>query len=172
MFNNRESREHKLERLNIVPIMDAVFIFIFFLLFSAQFIKIFEIEMDAPIVSDVPDDKKIKEDPLNLKIKIYKSKIEVITGLDEVLEEIFFKRDTNYKTKVKKLLVDLRVKHPKDDYAIISPLPNIRYDEIVEVIDLVQTIPEGTKVEIVKDGEQASLRKIFSQVVLEPMNEI
>jgi biopolymer transport protein ExbD len=31
------------EKLNLVPIMDSVFIFIFFLLMSASFLKIYEI---------------------------------------------------------------------------------------------------------------------------------
>ena len=64
-------REDKLEKLNLVPIMDAVFIFIFFLLFSAQFIKLFEIETEAPIVNEVPSNKPLEKEPLNLKLKVY-----------------------------------------------------------------------------------------------------
>ena len=39
------------EKLNLVPIMDSVFIFIFFLLMSAQFIHVMEIGSPVPILS-------------------------------------------------------------------------------------------------------------------------
>ena len=40
----------KPEKPNLIPIMDAVFIFIFFLLMSAQFIDLFEIGSSVPMV--------------------------------------------------------------------------------------------------------------------------
>lgn len=168
----REREEHKLERLNLVPIMDAVFIFIFFLLFSAQFIKIFEIETEAPVVSEVPENQKMDKDPLNLIVKVYQRKIEVLKGIDQDVVKTFFKDNKSYLEKIKGLVLDLRLKHPKDDYVIISPEPTIKYDEIVGVIDAVQSLPKGKVYKIRKKGQDIRLRKIFTQVVLEPIDEI
>ena len=39
---SRRQRKEPEKRLNLIPILDSVFIFIFFLLMSANFIKIFE----------------------------------------------------------------------------------------------------------------------------------
>ena len=166
---NREVPE--LERLNLVPIMDAVFIFIFFLLFSAQFIKIFEIETSAPVVSEVPTDVKVENDPLNLIVKVYDRKIEVMTGVDQNIEETYFMADDDYIEKLKEKLVKLRISHPKDDYAIISPIASIKYDEIIKIIDAVQSIPKGKVVKINNKGESKELSKIFTQIVLEPLSE-
>ncbi len=47
--------------LNLVPIMDAVFIFIFFLIMSSSFVKMFEIQSDVPIISDAPPPLRTKK---------------------------------------------------------------------------------------------------------------
>lgn len=161
-----------LERLNIVPIMDAIFIFIFFLLFSAQFIKIFEIETEAPIVSEVPQNVKFDEEPLNLVIKIFKNKIEVITGVDQIIKDTYYKIDADFKEKFKRNMIDLRKKYPNDDQVILAPEASIEYNEIISLIDLVQTIPNDENLVVTVKGQENTLKKIFTQVVLESMNEI
>ena len=61
-------RMKKPPKLNLIPILDAIFIFIFFLLMSAQFIDIYEIGSDAPITStSSPENKK---PPLNLTLEL------------------------------------------------------------------------------------------------------
>ena len=50
---SRRRRAKKGDGINLTPILDAVFIFIFFLILSAQFIKTFEINSDIPLVSDI-----------------------------------------------------------------------------------------------------------------------
>lgn len=168
----REREIPVLEKLNIVPIMDAVFIFIFFLLFSAQFIKIFEIETEAPIVSEVPENIKLDKDPLNLIVKLYKRKIVMHTGVDQIVAGTYYKNDKSYRSKMKKKLMDLRLSHPKDDFVVISPDPLIEYDEIIKTIDIVQTIPGGKEFKIKIKGKVRNLKKIFTQIVLEPMDEL
>lgn len=170
MIEQRSRGDHKHERLNLVPIMDAVFIFIFFLLFSAQFIKIFEIETHAPIVSSVPSDKKLEDEPLNLVIKIKKGTVEVFTGIDPALKFKIFLDQKNAISQLKSEMINLRRQYPKDDEAIVSPIPSIRYKTIVKVIDGIQYIPQGMKVEIEKKGEVVPLKKIYSNVVLEPLD--
>src|SRR4051794_27603554 len=68
------------EKLNLVPIMDSVFIFIFFLLMSASFLKIYEIGSPIPIVSDQEPPKQEKE-PLALTMVIESNEIKVSKGV-------------------------------------------------------------------------------------------
>lgn len=169
----RRKKEHpELERLNIVPIMDAVFIFIFFLLFSAQFVKIFEIETEAPIVSEVPQDVKLEDEPLNLIVRIFQDRLEILTGVDKNKYGTYFKDNENYKAEMKNELVKLRLSYPKDDQAIIVPEPNIEYDQIIQAIDIVQTIPEGEELSVIVKEKEKVLKKIFTQIVLEAEDEI
>lgn len=169
MIKLRSREEHKLERLNLVPIMDAVFIFIFFLLFSAQFIKIFEIETHAPIISTVPSDKKPEDEPLNLTIKIRAKVVEVYTGIDPALQFRVYLNEESSMNELKSKMIALRTKHPNDDEAIVSPLPQIRYNVIVKVIDAIQYIPTGQKIRVETKKGSKVLNKIYSQVVLEPL---
>ena len=56
-------------RPNIIPILDAVFIFIFFLLMSAQFIKYFTIHSDTPSVKMINSSEKESKDSLKLGLR-------------------------------------------------------------------------------------------------------
>ena len=167
----RTRQVEKLERLNIVQIMDAVFIFIFFLLFSAQFIKLFEIETEAPVVSEVPEYVELEKDPLNLILKVYSNKIELLKGIDRIIDKTFYKKDVNYLILLKQELLKLRLSHPDDDYVIISPQPQIKYNEIIKIIDAAQTLPDKKIYKVKTKDKEKVLKKIFSQLVLEPMDE-
>lgn len=155
----------KAERLNLVPIMDAVFIFIFFLLFSAQFIKIFEIEMNAPVVSDRPSENKEDESLLQLTLKIDLKKIEIFTGINKKLVKTIYKDENNYLDLLNEYMLMLKGQHPedKDDYVIINPAKYINYEEIVKTIESIQLL----KIKDKNDDNQ----KLFKQVVLEPLIE-
>ena len=170
MIKLRSREEQKINRLNLVPIMDAVFIFIFFLLFSAQFIKIYEIETHAPIVSTVPSDKKMDKEPLNLTLKISQERIEVFTGIKPALRLSVDLADNNALEQLKSKMIELRSNYPEDDEAIISALPTTKYDIIVKTIDAIQHIPAGQTVKIKSKGIEKKLTKIYTQVVLEPLN--
>jgi biopolymer transport protein ExbD len=170
----RHREEIKTDKLNLVPIMDAVFIFIFFLLFSAQFIKLYEIEMEAPIVSDSPTIKDKEEDPLHLAINIQNTKIVVKTGVEAKAIKTFYVRDPRYLEVLNSFLLSLKQQHPEegDDYAIIAPNAGVTYEQIVKVIESVQKLPTSDIFTIKKkDGKKIRLKKIFTQVVLEPLNE-
>ncbi len=169
MLKLRSREEQKMERLNLVPIMDAVFIFIFFLLFSAQFIKIYQLETQAPIISTIPSDKKFDKEPLSLKIKLSNRKIDVFTGVISKLEFSLYLDEENSLQILSEKLIELRKVHPQDDEAIIAPDISVPYRDIIKVIEAVQKIPEGLTLSVDKDGEVKNLKKIFSNVVLEPL---
>ena len=68
---SRKNFKYKFQRPNLIPVLDAVFIFIFFLSLSADFVNLFEINSNVPIVSSAPPSKTI---PLNLTLKVTNNK--------------------------------------------------------------------------------------------------
>ncbi|MCT4641732.1 MAG: biopolymer transporter ExbD [Bacteriovoracaceae bacterium] len=149
-------------KLNLIPILDAIFIFIFFLLMSAQFLDIYEIGSDAPISMSAPrDDKK---DILNLTIKIGKN-IQVYTGLEENLVKSFSFKELD---KLNKLLISLKTKNTKEDSVILKPSSSVKYDKIISVIDNIKEIKEKDKyIKVNKGGTQKLSNKLFTQVIFE-----
>ena len=132
----------------------------------------FEIETDAPLVSQVPVDQKLDKDPLNLKIKILENSIQVFTGIDEILLEKLERFHPRDKEKLKNIVFDLRKKNPEDDYAVIAPISSIPYEDVVEVIDIIQTLPSELKtLKLEVKGKTVEKKKIFTQIVLEPLDE-
>lgn len=171
MFKIPKRDEHVVEKINLIPIMDAVFILIFFLLFSAQFIKIYEITSDAPIINELPPEEKLKKDPLNLIIKINTDGITITTGLDSIIHTEIPKDsfDYNYE-KLKQVVLDLKKSHLNEKYAIVAPEKDVKYEYIIKIIDAIKLLPENQKqLKVSINGEVKTLYNIFDNVVLEPL---
>lgn len=130
---SRKKKKH--QKLNLIPILDAIFIFIFFLLMSAQFIDIYEIGSDAPITSTTSE--KTKEKPLNLTLVLDKDNITVKTGLDEKIHKTI-KADNL--AELNNVLIQLKKQYPKETSAILKPNKNFKYKKIVSVIDYTRQI--------------------------------
>ena len=140
----------KPEKLNLVPILDSVFIFIFFLLMSAQFVDVFEIGSSLPMTkeaSDKPDEK----DPLNLTVEISKENIVVRTGLRNPQTRTFA---STSEAEMTDYLTELKRKHPKENTMILKADPKIPFQRLITVIDYTQ---------IGKDKKE----KLFEQIVFD-----
>lgn len=157
--------KHKIQevpKLNLIPILDAIFIFIFFLLMSAQFLDIFEIGTDAPI-SMSTDEVKSKKEPLNLILDISKNKIIVKTGLDENVVKTFEERDLS---KLNKYLIDLKRKNLSESAVILRPDSKYKYQKIIKIIDTVKAIKKkGQYIEVTKNGKKKLSQVLFDQVI-------
>lgn len=144
----------KPERINLIPIMDAVFIFIFFLLMSAQFINVYEIGSSVPMVREVRQEK-IDKDPLNLVIEIHASEVVLKTGKEG--RKIASFQDSDLE-KMRDVLGELKKKNPTEKVAQLRPQGKIPFHRLVKVIDHTKENPK-TKVklfeEIVFDGKAA-----------------
>ncbi|MGB0453503.1 MAG: ExbD/TolR family protein [Bacteriovoracaceae bacterium] len=164
----------KIEKLNLIPILDAVFIFIFFLLMSAQFLEVYEIGSDAPAVKMVEKDNKDKKDPLNLTLEISKKEIKVLTGLNSrTVASVAFSKDANSYDldKLKKVLVDIKVKNSEEESIILRPKANVPYKSIVKIMDTARKL-ERSETELVienKNGTKVKTRKLFEQIVFETL---
>ena len=135
------SRRHasKETKLNLVPILDAVFIFIFFLLMSAQFVKIFELGSDVPIVSSEPPPPSNKK-PLSLMININRSTIEVYAGIPERLIKVVRKnREGEYAVEeLHNFLVGLKRRNQSERTVVLNPKIDLTYEKLVEIMDAIR----------------------------------
>lgn len=156
------------QRLNLIPILDAVFIFIFFLLMSAQFVKIFEINSDVPIVSDAPPPKDQK-DPLALTLTITNSGFALSTGVPSKTVKKIPKQDGLYDlTALHNYLVDLKKRHVKEKSIIFIPKVDIDYEIIVQIMDAVRMLKKTDDADLFikdKDGVDVKVKELFNQIV-------
>lgn len=151
---------------NLIPILDAVFIFIFFLLMSAQFLDIYEIGSDAPAVKTIAENKKDDRPPLNLTLDITKTEIVVKTGLDEKVVKKFERVDGQYNFEgLNDVLAALKIKHPTESSVILRPKSDVPYNDLVKIMDSCRDLKKGARSLATKD--EKSGRKLFEQIIFE-----
>ncbi|MDB9786620.1 biopolymer transporter ExbD [Bacteriovoracaceae bacterium] len=169
MYKTPSSRKRdKLDaKLNLIPILDAIFIFIFFLLMSSNFVRIFEIQSDVPIISNtlpVKNTNKI----LALTVDITKKGFAVYTGLPSKLIRVISKKDSKYDFEsLHQFLVDVKLKNPKEKTVILNPKIDITYDIIVDIMDAVRTLRKTDPSIIFTDkkGIKAKADTLFNDII-------
>lgn len=151
-------------RLNLIPILDAIFIFIFFLLMSAQFIDIYEIGSDAPITST--SDKHPEKDPLNLILELKGNKIVIKTGMNGTIHKTISYKNLN---QLNDSLIEIKNKNPKETSAIIKPTKNFEYYKIVKVIDHTREVlkPNVFVTAVDNKNRKYPTKKLFDQIIFE-----
>ena len=157
----------KQEGLNLIPILDAVFIFIFFLLMSTQFVKIFEISSDIPIISnqEPPKDKKI---PLALTISIKKDGFSVMTGVPATVVSTIKKVNDEYDLdSLHNFLYKLKTANLKEDDVILEPVADISYEEMIQIMDAVRLLKNTDDALFTKDkdGIDTQIRTLFNKII-------
>jgi biopolymer transport protein ExbD len=163
---SRRKNKSKVERLNLVPILDSVFIFIFFLLTSANFIKIFEIPSDIPIVSNEEPPKN--EKPLALTLKISLSKVEIFTGSPaRLLKSFSVDPDGSYLENIKLEMIALKKRNLKEKTAIFEPDDSLDYEMIVKIMDAVRVIRNTDETIFIKNdkGQDEKLNVLFDNII-------
>jgi biopolymer transport protein ExbD len=156
------------EKLNLVPIMDSVFIFIFFLLMSASFLKIYEIGSPIPIVSDQEPPKNEKE-PLALTMVIETNEITLSAGVpSRTLQK--FKRQSdgqfNY-DEIHSVLIGIKKKNLDEDSIIFEPVGDLTYEEIVKIMDAVRVLNKLDEAifKTNKEGIDEKLKTLFDKII-------
>lgn len=165
---SRRATRREVTKPNLIPILDAVFIFIFFLLMSANFIKVYEIPSDVPIVSNSEPPKSDKK-PLALTLKVYQSSIALYTGVPGRNVRSFQKMpDGNYDLEgLKSYLIGLKKANLHEDTAILEPVVDLSYEEIVKIMDAVRML-RNTDPDIYtkdKQGMDVKLKTLFAQII-------
>lgn len=156
------------EGLNLIPILDAVFIFIFFLLMSTRFVSIYEIGSDVPLLSNDPPPKNQKK-PLALTVEIRSNNLKVLTGIpSRTLKVIKKNTDGLYDlNKLHEVLVTLKKVNVKEESVILEPLIDLRYEEVIKIMDAIRML-KNTDDPIFKkdkDGIDVQIKTLFSKIV-------
>jgi biopolymer transport protein ExbD len=161
-------RKKEVQKLNLIPILDAVFIFIFFLLMSANFIKIYEIPSDIPIISD-SEPPKSKKKPLALTLSIYNKKLVLRSGVPSRTIKSFGKvANGEYDLEsLHSYLVNLKKNNKSEKTIVLEPIFDITYDEVVKIMDSVRTLRKIDDSIFIreKDGNDRRLKDLFSNIV-------
>ena len=161
-------RKKKEQGLNLVPILDAVFILIFFLLMSAQFVKIFEIGSDVPIISNA-EPPKSKKKPLALTLEIKKKSIDIFMGVpSKRVKRIAKVSDGSYNlVALHDYLVDLKKTNLNEESIILEPLVDLTYEEIVKIMDEIRILKktDDALFKKDKDGVDVQLKTLFNKIV-------
>ena len=156
---------------NVIPILDAVFIFIFFLLMSAQFLEIYEIGSDAPAVKTVSEDQpKDEKPPLNLTLDVNKNQIVIKTGLEGNIVKTIGLKDGNYDLEqLAKELVTLKKGHISETSVIIRPDSLVEYKKIIYIMDTCRELPSSVPTIVAKNdkGVTVETRTLFEQIIFE-----
>ena len=164
---SRKSRK-KNEKLNLIPILDAVFIFIFFLLMSTQFIKVFEIGSDVPIISNTPPPKNEKK-PLALTLRIESKRLVVSTGIPSKTVSVVGKLDEKEYDleKLHSFLIDLKKKNLKEEVIVLEPVVDLTYEDIVKIMDAVRMFKNTDEAVYRKnkEGIDEKLKTLFSKII-------
>jgi biopolymer transport protein ExbD len=141
----------KIEKLNLIPIMDAVFIFIFFLLMSSQFVKIFDIGANLPMIKDVSEKPDKDKEPLDLTVELFDEKIIVKTGKTQAVKSQFTNSKEDWE-KFRNLMVELKTENPSENVVTIDSQEKVPFHRLVKTIDHTQK-------------DKAGMKKLFEQVV-------
>lgn len=160
-------KKKKMQKLNLIPILDSVFIFIFFLLMSAQFLEIYEIGSDAPAVKTT---ESIKDDkpPLNLTLEVNSQEIVVKTGLpEETYRTIANVGGEHNLDGLEETLMEIKQKHINENSIILRPNANVAYKSLVKIMDTARSLKGNQKIETKKDGKKISTNRLFDQVIFE-----
>ncbi|GAB4409359.1 MAG: hypothetical protein OHK0056_11270 [Bacteriovoracaceae bacterium] len=165
-------KKHKIVKPNIIPIMDAVFIFIFFLLMSAQFLQIYQIGSDAPAVKTITEKEEDKKKPLNLTLEVSKTEVVVKTGLDGNVFRKIAAIDGEPDVKmINKTLAEIKKDHVDETSVIIKPQNNIEYKKIVWIMDACRSLSKEDAPIVTKNdkGMTVETRTLFEQIIFETM---
>lgn len=166
----KKKRKGRTYRLNLIPMLDAIFIIIFFLLMSAQFVKLHEIGSDAPNVKITRADDMDKKEPLNLTLEIKVNKIVIKTWPSGRIIKTLPLKDKEYDLQgLLQEAIAIKKNHINEHAVILKPERAVFYKKIIEIIDTLRELPkdnppiEGKS----KSGKIVRTRKLFDQVIFE-----
>ncbi|ATH06630.1 biopolymer transporter ExbD [Halobacteriovorax marinus] len=165
---SRRKIQKEVQKPNLIPILDAVFIFIFFLLMSSRFLNINEIPSDVPIVSDRQPPKSNKK-PLALTLQILNTRIQILTGVPGYVRKTIGKNaEGDYDLQaLRDYLIDLKQKNVDENTVVLEPKVDLSYEDIVKIMDTVRDLKK-TDPDIwtkTKDGMDLRVKELFNNIV-------
>jgi biopolymer transport protein ExbD len=115
--------------------MDALFVFIFYLLHNVQVAEFYQIGADTPVTKKIGSDIPPKNS--QLRAVITAKGISITQGASESLIAKYSWSAPDLE-KLKSDLLQLKKKYASDESFIIRPSKKLEYKKIVQVIDRIQ----------------------------------
>ena len=126
----------KIERINLIPILDAIFIFIFFLLLSTEFVQLGEMAIK------IDEKRALKESSGNgyknrLDLILMKNKIILKMSYKDKREKVTIITDTKYKylENLKSKLISFKKKVPSERTIKVWPSDKVSYETVLKVVE-------------------------------------
>src|SRR5690606_11022222 len=122
---SRQRKKRDKVIINLIPIMDGVFIVVFCLLITASTNRSFKIQTDLPGVKNIKEQKKNTPPPLSLTLNVQEDELTLTSGVSarnrKTLTRIKRDSDGNFDLeKLHQILVDLKIKHPKEESIVFE----------------------------------------------------
>jgi biopolymer transport protein ExbD len=134
---SRRRKKPQEQKINLIPILDGIFILIFFILSAAQFVKLKEIGSDLPVYRLAGNDDIPKKE-FSLKVIISESDIQILNDEKNELLQKFNIGDVGLLTRVTEFLLTLKSKFPEENKAKIKVTENYNYQSLVKVLDAIR----------------------------------
>lgn len=155
-------------KLNLIPVMDVMLVFIFFLLMAGTFKNVYEVGSDVPIISDF-DTTGDEKDPLALTLAIKNNEIVLSSGVPSRLIQKFSRQANglfNYE-ELHAVLVGIKKNHIQANSIIFEPVDDLTYEEIVKIMDSVRTLNKTDEAiyRTNKEGVDEKLKTLFSKII-------
>jgi biopolymer transport protein ExbD len=170
MYRTPSGRKRKKEeqKLNLIPILDAIFIFIFFLLMSANFIKVNEIQSDVPIISSSPP-PKVKKKPLALTVTVKKNSLIVMTGVPAKIRKVIKNKtqDSYDMQTLHDYLLTIKKSNLSENTVILEPKHDVPYEVLIKIMDSIRLFNETDEAFFFKDkdGISRKIELLFGNIV-------
>lgn len=161
-------RARKHTKIDLIPILDSVFIFIFFLLMSTQFVKVYEIGSNVPIISNTPPPKNLKK-PLALTVRITDQGFTLLQGVPANVYKTI-KKLPNGEYDFNSLhdhMIEMKKSHLDEETVVLEPTGDIDYDQIVRVMDACRTLKNTDESIYTKDknGLDVKVKNLFHNIM-------
>ncbi|MCO5142135.1 MAG: biopolymer transporter ExbD [Oligoflexia bacterium] len=165
--SRRKSRGTEELELPLVPIMDAFVTLIAFLLLVTSLLAVTLIDTPAPVVSNVPDDNKDKK-PLMLTLDVKETGLRLYSTFRRIPEQSFPKVELGYDLeKLHEAIVAIKQQFPEEKTIVFMPTPEVKYDELVQIMDAVRVLTKTDPPLFVKgeDGIDRPEEHLFGNVI-------
>ena len=168
----RKQLDCKAATLNIMPFIDIFSMLNTFLLISASFLSIGILKVQIPFFTNAPPDKTKPTRTIEYNLTIEKERLEFASRYSMPPDEETKREYKNTKDGIESLhkdLIALRQKNPENDKMTLFSDDDVRYDNLVDVIDNVKTLRESDPVIMQKDeksGEMKKSRYLYEKIVI------
>lgn len=155
-------------KLNLIPVMDIIIIFIFFILMSGTFLKINEVGSDVPLISDIAPVEDVS-DTMALTLAIKSNEMILSKGVPSTMIQKFQRQADglfNYE-ELHTVLVGIKKDNVKENSIIFEPVDDLTYEEIVKIMDTVRKLNNTDEAiyHTNKEGVDEKLKVLFSKII-------